>query len=87
MDPSKRLTNTWIITESSTVALLFSKRMSGFPNNSILMLRGEVMEHLEHCGDGDMEVAAQHQAGLQSTGSFPRLHARSLSPGGEEQRT
>lgn len=52
MDPSRRLMNTWIITESSTVALLFSKRMSGFPNNSILMLRGEFMEQLEHCGEG-----------------------------------
>lgn len=52
MDPSRRLMNTWIITASLTVALLFSKRMSGFPNNSILMLRGEFTEQTEHCGEG-----------------------------------
>lgn len=68
------------MTESSTVALFSSKRMSGFPDNVSLMLRGLVPWQVEHCGNqGHMEVAthAPHigQAGdRQSSGGLSQPH-------------
>lgn len=65
------------MTESSTVALFSSKRMSGFPNNVSLMLSGLVPWQVGHCGNqGCMDVAA-HTLARQGTG---RLLADSHGP-------
>lgn len=61
-DPSGRLTNTWSRTDSSTVALLGSKRRMGFPTHSTRMLRGLAAGQLVHCGDGGHEDGCPHSA-------------------------
>lgn len=62
MDPSGRLTNTWSRTDSSTVALLGSKRRMGFPTDSTRMLRGLAPGQLLHCRDGGREGGCLHSA-------------------------
>lgn len=88
MDPSKCLLNSWIRTESLTLALFSSKRMSGFPLSTSLMLRGLLPLQAEHCGNwGGMEVAAgtphTRQAGdWQSSGRLSQPHSSTWLPQG-----